>query len=164
MNHSDSDFQKKRKQDENGRQNCDKRLSERIRNAKKKWIKTSSLIEGKAKISESEKEDSNGKVIDDALDIKHNRAMKTMFKKDETPIKPPSFIPPYPSWQNGSKSIADCLYCYTYIWQFNGMNYWFYPIENSSRTISGFIWSRKRWSHHLIHHYSIRAHHRHKKK
>ncbi|WP_102691609.1 hypothetical protein [Rummeliibacillus pycnus] len=60
---------------------------------------------------------------------------------------PPKFIPPRPAWQHGSSGINSCLFAYTYIWQFDGNNFWFYPIAVSRDQIIGYRWSsrRNRW-------------------
>ncbi|WLV24034.1 hypothetical protein QR721_10360 [Aciduricibacillus chroicocephali] len=94
--------------------------------------------------------------------VQGDKPEKEERKQDTDVSKPPTYVPPCPSWQNGAKGIANCKYCYTYIWQFNGMNYWFYPFEIFSRTVTGLIWARQRWSYHTIPHNAIRAHYRHR--
>lgn len=42
-------------------------------------------------------------------------------------------------------NLRRCLNQFTYIWLFNGNNFWFYPINIRGPFIEGFRWRRNRW-------------------
>lgn len=90
----------------------------------------------------------------------------------QPPSAPPSFTPQLPreegqqllSEPRGSRGsggvIIDfrrprrdfrgCLNRFTYIWLFNGNNFWFYPVFIGRNTIEGFRWRRNRWEYDRI--------------
>lgn len=88
--------------------------------------------------------------------IKNQKVGKKQSTSDPAP--PPRFTPENRTWQNGAKGILNCLYRHTYIWQYNGMSYWFFPADIKKGKISGQIWTRQRWSEHAVNIQSIRAH------
>jgi hypothetical protein len=38
-----------------------------------------------------------------------------------------------------------CLFRFTYIWLFNGNDFWFYPTFVDGQFVQGFRWRRNRW-------------------
>ena len=70
---------------------------------------------------------------------------------------PPGYTPQMPAWQNGPSGIGNCLKRYTYIWQRNGMSYWFFPTQIEGGLVIGFIWSRRRWTYHAVNRDAIRS-------
>lgn len=62
---------------------------------------------------------------------------------------PPSFVPAQ-SQQVGTfavdpGSIRGCLFRYTYIWQRNRQQYWFYPTFVGRTSVSGWRWTGFNW-------------------
>lgn len=72
---------------------------------------------------------------------------------------PPSFAPQRQTWQQGSSGINSCIFRYTYIWQYSGSEFWFYPIAVGRDQIIGYRWSsrRNRWSFRTISRSNIRS-------
>ncbi len=65
---------------------------------------------------------------------------------------PPEFVPFMPTWQQGSSGIHSCLFTNTYIWTFDGANFWFFPIAVTRDQIFGYRWSsrNRRWSFRVV--------------
>ncbi|MGG0655366.1 hypothetical protein [Rummeliibacillus pycnus] len=66
---------------------------------------------------------------------------------------PPEAIPFMPTWQQqGSTGIHSCLFSNTYIWTFDGANFWFFPIAVTRDQIFGYRWSsrNRRWSFRVV--------------
>ncbi len=43
-----------------------------------------------------------------------------------------------------------CMFRFTYIWLFNGNNFWFYPTFVGRQFVEGFRWRRNRWEYDRI--------------
>ena len=43
------------------------------------------------------------------------------------------------------REMRRCLFRFTYIWLFNGNEFWFYPISVDNQFVQGFRWRRNRW-------------------
>jgi hypothetical protein len=74
---------------------------------------------------------------------------------------PPNFIPALPQstqepesfrlgGQLGGNNIRFCLNRYTYMWLFNGNNFWFYPTFIGRNSVEGFRWRRNGWTYERI--------------
>lgn len=48
------------------------------------------------------------------------------------------------------RNLSRCLNRFTYIWLFNGSNFWFYPIFIGRNAVEGFRWRRNRWEYERI--------------
>lgn len=72
---------------------------------------------------------------------------------------PPSFSPQIQTWRQGSSGINSCLFRYTYIWEYSGNEFWFYPIAVGRDQIIGYRWSRRRnrWNFRTISRSNIRS-------
>lgn len=91
----------------------------------------------------------------------------------QPPSAPPSFIPRLPreedrqmqsgptgfrgpgggriiDFRRSARDFRGCINRFTYIWLFNGNNFWFYPISIGRNTIEGFRWRRNRWEYDRI--------------
>ncbi len=44
-----------------------------------------------------------------------------------------------------SREMRNCLFRFTYIWLFNGNEFWFFPTFVSGQFVQGFRWRRNRW-------------------
>lgn len=63
---------------------------------------------------------------------------------------PPSFVPAQTQQQVSTfavdpGSIRGCLFRYTYVWQRNREQYWFYPIFVGRTSVAGWRWNGFRW-------------------
>jgi hypothetical protein len=60
---------------------------------------------------------------------------------------PPSFVPTeqVSAFAVDPGSIRRCLFRYTYIWQRNGQQFWFYPIFLGRQSVAGWRWTGFRW-------------------
>ncbi|QMV42389.1 transporter [Cohnella cholangitidis] len=61
---------------------------------------------------------------------------------------PPQTIPPKPlatTFAVDPGAISRCLFRYTYIWQRNGTNFWFYPVFVGRTSVAGFRWNGFIW-------------------
>ncbi|USB33071.1 collagen-like protein [Paenibacillus sp. YPG26] len=65
---------------------------------------------------------------------------------------PPSFIPQQQvsAYAVDPGSIAGCLFRFTYIWQTNRDQYWFYPIFVGRTSVSGYRFFGGRWNYYGV--------------
>lgn len=90
----------------------------------------------------------------------------------QPPSAPPNFTPQLPreegqqllSEQRGisgpgglifdfrrrQRDFRGCMNRFTYIWLFNGNNFWFYPVFIGRNAVEGFRWRRNRWEYERI--------------
>ena len=96
--------------------------------------------------------------------------MPPNFRREDQPRSaPPNFIPEAPRQMGGpeergragfggfpgpgggmderskSREMRRCLFRFTYIWLFNGNEFWFFPTFVDGRFVQGFRWRRNRW-------------------
>lgn len=51
----------------------------------------------------------------------------------------------------GSRNFRGCLNRFTFVWLFNGSNFWFYPVAiRGTQFVEGFRWRRNRWEYDRI--------------
>ncbi|HKL80826.1 MAG TPA: hypothetical protein VJ888_10380 [Mobilitalea sp.] len=48
------------------------------------------------------------------------------------------------------RNFRACMNQFTFIWLFNGNNFWFFPINRRGQFIEGFRWRRNRWEYERI--------------
>jgi hypothetical protein len=48
-------------------------------------------------------------------------------------------------FNNLDRNLRYCLNRFTFIWQWNGRTFWFYPIFINRWSVEGFIWNGNRW-------------------
>jgi hypothetical protein len=65
-----------------------------------------------------------------------------MFGRPGIPFVPE---PTGGDFQGRMRGIRACVNRFTYIWLFNGSNFWFYPTFVDGRFVRGFRWRRNRW-------------------
>ncbi len=67
------------------------------------------------------------------------------------PIRPgtPIFFPP-PNVNIFPNRLRNCLFRFTYIWLFNGRDFWFYPIAIANNFLVGFRWNGFSWEDDLL--------------
>jgi len=70
-------------------------------------------------------------------------------------IAPPSFYPPFPTWQQGSQGIRSCINRNTFIWLRNRDSFWFFPTFVGRQSVVGFRWGRIGWTYNVINRQSI---------
>lgn len=66
-------------------------------------------------------------------------------QQPEPRVAPPTFSPPAPAWNNGSRGISRCINRNTYIWLNNGNSFWFFPITVGRNAVIGFRWRGFGW-------------------
>lgn len=54
---------------------------------------------------------------------------------------PPAYIPPKPA----VSYIVDCMNNYTFVWLWNGENFWYYPTWVESGAVLGYRWNGIAW-------------------
>jgi len=72
----------------------------------------------------------------------------------ETLPPPPAVIPPIPIYPT---YIVDCTFRYTYVWLWNGDNFWFYPTRVEYGIVAGLRWNGRFWFHFEMDPNNIRA-------
>lgn len=85
------------------------------------------------------------------------------------PSAPPNFTPQLPQeerqalsgpggpairggvgFRGRPRDMRGCINRFTYIWLFNGNNFWFYPVFVGRNTVEGFRWRRNGWDYDRI--------------
>lgn len=67
------------------------------------------------------------------------------FGRPGRPFEPEPMPQTGEEFRGRIRGIRGCVNRFTYIWLFNGENFWFYPTFVDNRFVRGFRWRRDRW-------------------
>ncbi|OEH93999.1 hypothetical protein [Bacillus solimangrovi] len=79
-----------------------------------------------------------------------NNNFPTSQNNEQAPSSPPPQYIPQQQTSSGltavdPRTIAGCLYRFTYIWMRGGNSFWFYPVYVGRRSVSGYRWTGRNW-------------------